>query len=212
MANDSLINHVVMLQQQGYSDEQIVAALGQEGLSPKEITDVMAKSKIKAAVYQPEYTYQAPAQQAEYPTPEQPMPAQYPQPSYPSQTSVEQPAAYPEYVQGMSTETVTEIAEQIEIEKVSEISKHLSDISTFKERITTQIAPIDERLKKVESVIEDLKISIIRKLGEHAENVKEIKDEMGMMQNSFTKVMTPLAENVRKLEDMLGKPSRLVKP
>jgi len=203
MANESLINHVVMLQQQGYSDEQIVASLGQEGLSPKEITDVMAKSKIKAAVYQPEYQYQAPEQQ---------MPAQYPQPSYPAQPSPEQPAAYPEYVQGMSTETVTEIAEQVVSEKVTEISKNISDISAFKERVTKQTAMLDERLKKIESIIEDLKMSIIRKLGEHAENVKDIKDEMGMMQNSFTKVMTPLAENVRKLEDMLGKPSRLVKP
>lgn len=202
MANNSLINRVVMMQQQGYSDDQIVASLGDEGLSPKEINDVMAKSKIKAAVYQPEYQYQP--QQAQYPMPaeQQPVAQAQPQPIQPQQ---QEQQAYPEYVQGMSTETVTEIAEQIVADKITELTKSISDISSFKERVTRQVVMLDERLKKIESTIEDLRSAIIRKLGDNAENVKEIKEEMGMMQNSFAKVMTPLAENVRKLEDMLGK-------
>jgi len=198
MANESIINRVIMMQQQGWMDDQIVATLGDEGLSPKEINDVIAQSRIKAAVYQPEYNYQQP-EPTQFPT-EQPMSQ-----SQERQPTQQQAPAYPEYVQGMSTETVTEIAEQIVNEKITDLSKNISNISSFKERVTRQIELLDERLKKVENMIDDLRTSVIRKLGENVENVREIKNEMGMMQNSFTKVISPLAENVIKLEGMLGK-------
>lgn len=216
MADESILNRVIGMQQQGYSDEQISQILSQEGISPKEVTDSLNKSRIKAAVYQPEPFY--PEQYAEQVVQPAAMPlqAQMPQPAAAMPTMPGAPAAepsqqyYPEYVQGMSTETVSEITEQIVNEKITDLTKNISDISIFKERIEKQVSMLDERLRKIESIIDELKAAIIRKIGEHGENIREMKDEMGMMQDSFSKVMTPLAENVRKLEDMIGKePTRI---
>jgi len=211
MANESLLNRVMEMQQQGYTDEQISQILSQEGASPKEIIDAVNKSKIKTAVYHPEAVYpEAFAEQA-IAFPQQ---AQAPLPA--SAVAPETPNAgmprhyYPEYVQGMSTETVSEITEQIVNEKISSLTKNISDISAFKERIEKQVSMLDERLRKIESIIDELRAAVIRKLGEYGENIQEIKNEMSMMEDSFAKVMTPLAENVRKLEDLLGKePTRI---
>lgn len=213
MADKSTLNRVIGMQQQGYSDEQISQILSQEGISPKEIIDSINKSRIKAAVYQPEpfYPEQYAESQVQQPAMPQQVPMPQPAPIMPSVSAAEPSQQYyPEYVQGMSTETVSEIAEQIISEKVTELTKNISDISVFREKIEKQVSILDERLRKIESIIDELRAAIIRKIGEHGENIREIKDEMGMMQDSFSRVMTPLAENVRKLEDMIGKePTRI---
>jgi len=206
MADESTLNQVMAMQQQGYTDEQIAAGLAEQGISPKDINDALNKSRIKSAVYQPEYAYPEPY-------PQQAPQAQGAQPAQVAPAAPQGQAGqgyYPEYVQGMSTETVTEIAEQIISGKMDILSKSISDIAVFKEKIERQVSLLDERLKKIEGIIDELRISIIRKIGEYGENAQSIKEEMAMMQDSFSKVMTPLAENVRKLEDMLGKePTRV---
>jgi len=45
-----LLTRVMELQQQGYSDAQIVQALRQEGVNPSEISDAFSQAKIKTAV------------------------------------------------------------------------------------------------------------------------------------------------------------------
>jgi len=181
----NLINRVIELQQQGYSDDQIASAMSEEGIPPNQIMDAINKSKIKAAVYQPEA--------AGYPVPDQ----------YPQQMPMQQQAAgaqgnYPEYVQGMSSETVTEIAEQIISEKLADITKSISKVTASKESMEKRLALTEEKIAKAESIIEELRSAIIRKIGEYGQNLEGIKNEMGMMQDSFSKALKPLAETAKK--------------
>lgn len=188
MANN-VLNRVMEMQQQGYSDDQISMILSEEGISPKEITDALSKSQIKAAVYQPEAGY-----------PE----TQFAQQAMPAGEAAGQgmppgqARPYPEYVQGMSSETVSEITEQIVTEKLTNVLKPIADISAFKESSIKKISMIDDRLKKVESLIEELRSAIIRKIGDFGQNVEEIKNEMSMMQDTFSKALKPIIERTKE--------------
>ena len=199
---ENLLNKVMEMQQQGYQDDQIAMMLTDQGISPKDITDALNKSKIKAAVYQPEYGQDAAAYS------ENQLPAQT------QQAPTVQPN-YPEYVQGMSSETVSEITEQLISEKLGNVLKSISDVSVFKERTDKRISLIDDRLKKIEMLVDELRSSIIRKIGDFSQNVEDIKNEMSMVQDSFSKIVRPVVEerkaekkSEKKLEKEERKPSK----
>ncbi|MEM4230666.1 MAG: hypothetical protein QXF25_02220 [Candidatus Pacearchaeota archaeon] len=197
---DNLINRVLQMQQQGYTDDQIAMTLTAEGISPKEITDAINKSKIKAAVYAEPPPAGVPEATGLEAYPATPMPGT---PIGP-EAAPTGGAGYESYVPGMSSETVTEIAEQIVSEKLAEVTKSISNISVFKEKIEKQVSLLDERIKKVENIIEELRSAIIRKLGEFSQNVEDIKNEMSMMQDTFSKAIKPLAEKTKSERVQIG--------
>jgi len=179
---NTLINQVIQFQQQGYDDNQIAAAMAEQGIAPNQIVDAINKSKIKAAVYQ------EPAAEAGYPAPDQ-YGQQMAQQQMPMQQSPQ------EYVQGMSSETVSEIADQIISEKLSDVTKAISKVTSSKEAVDKRLALLEEKTSKVESIIEELRSAIIRKIGEYGQNLEDIKGEMGMMQDTFSKALKPSAES-----------------
>ena len=108
---------------------------------------------------------------------------------------------YPQdYSQGISAETATEIAEQLLTEKISKIKSQLSDLVELKSILTAKIEKLDSRLEKVESVIDQLQMSLIRKSNEQEQNIGDIKNEMKAMQTGFSKILNPLTDNIRELE------------
>ena len=211
----ALIESVKQMQQQGLSDAEISQKLQEQGANPKEIEDAINQAKIKAAIFdssnyeqtgqdsvignnkmQPSINsqpsaqeVQAPQQQEYYYTPEQ-----YPQQEY-----------YQPPQQGASPETISEIAEQIVVEKISEIKKTTSNLIDFKTIIEAKVSSIDSRLKKIESTIEKLQSSIIGKVGDFGQAIEDIKNEMYGMEESFSKVINPLVEKGRQPIPRTGK-------
>ena len=202
----ALIETVKQMQSQGLSDAEISQKLQEQGANPKEIDDALNQSRIKAAVFEnssyeqngqnaiignnemkPSITSQsteetqAPQQQEYYYTPEQ-----YPQQEY-----------YQPQQQGASPETISEIAEQIVVEKISEIKKTTSNLLDFKTIIEAKVSSIDSRLKKIETTIEKLQSSIIGKVGDFGQAIEDIKSEIYGMEESFSKVINPLVEKGR---------------
>ncbi|MBU3913396.1 MAG: hypothetical protein KKB21_03895 [Nanoarchaeota archaeon] len=201
----ALIEAVKQMQAQGLSDQEISQKLQEQGANPKEVDDAIGQSKIKAAVFdnatyeqvgqnsiignnemQPSITSQAPVQeqpqqQENYYTPEQYSQQEYYQP---------QP-------QGASPDTISEIAEQIVVEKTSELKKTANILLDFKTVIEARVSSIDSRLKKIESSIEKLQSSIIGKVGEYGQAIEDIKNEIYGMEESFSKVINPLVERAR---------------
>jgi len=190
---ENLVKKVGEMKQQGMSDQDIAVALAEEGASPADINDAIGKSQIKAAVNQEPAGEQMPDQYGGMPD----QGAMPPEGGMPMQGAGPGPGAYPEYVQGMSSETVSEIAEQIISEKLADLTKSITQIDVFRENTEKRIVNMDERLKKVESVIDELRSAIIRKFGENAENIEAVKNEMGMMQDSFSKVVKPWTEGAK---------------
>jgi hypothetical protein len=143
---------------------------------------------IKSAVNQPaeQEEMQPGIMQQEQPQ-EQEVYGQYPQgyqdPQYYQQGGYDQ-GGYAGYA-APSTDTITEISEQVVSEKISKLKVDIEKTLDFKNTIETKIDILDQRLKRIESTIDKLQSAILQKVGEYVNDVHEIKNEMIETQKSF---------------------------
>ncbi|MCK5044000.1 hypothetical protein KAR52_03305 [Candidatus Pacearchaeota archaeon] len=199
-----ILEKITQMKKQGVGDEEIVGTLQQGGISPKEINEALSQSQIKSAVGGPQKTEEMESSIMEQ-TPPSPQPTQEgyapktqeisEQEMYAPQSEYAQQEYYPEegyedYSQeGTNTDTMIEIAEQVFSEKMKKITKQLADLNEFKTLAQVKIENSVERLKRIETIIDKLQISIIEKVGSYGQNLNSIKKEMSMMQDSFGKVV-----------------------
>ncbi|VVB80110.1 Uncharacterised protein [uncultured archaeon] len=191
-----IIDQIQQMKSQGIPDDQIVENLKQQGVSPKEINDALNQAQIKNAVmgdqqmqnqnYPPEYPQQDPyAGQQQY----------YQEGAYPQQyTSDPYSQQQMPVSSGIDANTVMEIAEKVFEEKIKKIEKQVSEFSEFKTLSQTKLDNLSERLKRMESLMDQLQIKILEKISSYGQNLEEIKGEMSMMEDSFQKMTNPLLD------------------
>ena len=111
--------------------------------------------------------------------------------------------SYPEYQQSSSSdiETINDICSQIIDEKIKNFKKEFEQFSTFKKESHNKLEELDKRLIRIEDTIEELKISIIRKVGEYGADIKNISEELRETQNSFSKIINPLREKAVSMKN-----------
>ncbi|MEK6850322.1 MAG: hypothetical protein AABX85_01980 [Nanoarchaeota archaeon] len=205
-------------QEEGKSDQDIILLLQASGYGIKEASDAVAQTRIKEAISssqdpaiisqygnQDQEMMQSIANQPQQiPKPkaqqEQQMP-QYQQeqqeqqmPQY-QQEQQEQPQQYQDPYQaygssGSSADVVSEIAEQIVSEKMSVLRKQIEIIIDLKNSNEVKIISIDERLKRLEKIIDRIQLSILQKVGEYITNVEDIKKEIVESQKSFKTLLS----------------------
>ncbi len=210
-----LIEDVKRMQAENRPDAEITRILEQRGVSDREINAALAQSRIKEAVsgsdYPPTPTPQGTSSKApqEYEGMQASMLAPESQPEeYPvapesrqeyGQTDPTQP--YQEYQQyqpsGISSDTITEIAEQVVDEKISQIRDSLKKTLDLKNTLEGKMEYLDERLKRMEKIIDRLQLSVLQKVGEYVTNVDDIKKELIETQKSF-KSLLPEAKHPKK--------------
>ena len=218
-----LLETVLDLRKKGYGDSAIIGALKERGVSPREITNALSQASVKSAVdYAPEtqsenIQAQISAESMQPSIMEQEAPSQIPQPQMPQQFQQMQQEApeyiyptqqsqYPEQYQypqqagqgGYETETMSELAEQIVAEKISDTNKKLSSLSEFRKIAEAKLEDAEQRLRKIESLIESLQLSILSRIGSYGKNLDDIKTEMQAMQDTFSKTLNPLMDRARK--------------
>lgn len=223
-----VLDQVTQMKSQGMSESQIINNLRQQGVDPRSIQDAINQSQVKNAVGAPgpeqgmqqSIMSQPPMQQEEYvPSPQEPgeMQGQYQQQmpyqeNYPEEYSQEasfQPQEYyPQneyagdygYPQTTATDTGTliEIAEQVFMDKIKKLQKHLEVLAEFKVLTETRISSVEERLKRIESTIDQLQSSVLDKVGSYGQNLSSIKKEMSMMQESFGKIVNKATDKYSK--------------
>lgn len=88
----------------------------------------------------------------------------------------------------MSADTMTEIAEQIVSEKLIDIRKKIENTMNFKTVFETKAEALEERLKRIEKIIDALQSSVLRKVGDYVTDVNDIKKELIETQKSFAKL------------------------
>ncbi len=135
---------------------------------------------------------------------------------YPSQTQ-QYPEYYPETPQaysgqeqypqsaGLDSDTITEIAEQIVMEKFAEFSSKTGDLVFFKSEIQDKIKDLNERLKSIESSIENLQQAVISRIGEFGESTSAIHKNLNSVHDTMSKLMNPLIDNYKELKKIAGK-------
>lgn len=213
----SVINEIQDMQKGGKSEREIIDTLQSRGVNYKEIADSLSQAKIKAAVasdtmadntqdsgaktnmqeMQPSILSQEPPQQTksakEY-TPQYPPSEQY-------ISQVNQPEYYPEqnlpqeYSQqyqptGLGSDTIAEISEQIVAEKMSELKQDLEKVLDLKTTVEAKIESLDDRLQRIEKIIDRLQLSVLQKVGDYITNVEDIKKEIIELEKSLS-VLTP---------------------
>ena len=137
--------------------------------------------------------YQQPQNQEIYPLQQQEQ-GNY----YAPQSSYEQGYYLPQGVQ--DTETISEIAEQIVSEKIEDLKNQIGDITSFKTTTYDKISDIDERLKRIEDIIDKLQQSIIGKIGEFGESTETIHRDLDNLHGTVAKLMNPLIDNYKELK------------
>ncbi len=223
---------VTKMKSQGKGEFEIIKALQNQGVPPKEIQDAISQAQIKEAVagetsemqqsmmdqeqdnytnYNPEeyvpqpqmpmdvvpqapyqeqypqdtsmqsYGYQQPLPQYQYPTQGPPQGQEYYPQEYPEQYM-------PETYSGDS-ESLIDVAEQVFSDKSKKMQDSLETLEEFKALTENQVKSFEERLRRIEEIIDRLQISILEKIGSYGENLSNIKKEMSMMQDSFRKIV-----------------------
>jgi len=213
----ALVNQIEQMKQQGMSENDIIRKLQDSGYSPLEINQAIEQSKIKTAVSQLNSDVVEKSQEENIPIGmqqsimesfEQQPTIEQPQQEYPQYQQYEQyqsyyPAQQQEYPQYQTTtvENMAEITEQIIEEKIDEMRKKIMEINAFRILTERRIKNLDERLKKIESFIQELEIKILEKIGSYSEGLQDIKKEIELMQDSFGKVINPLLDNVKEVQE-----------
>ena len=204
----------------GMQEQEIVQRLTEQGISPLEINQSLEQARIKSAVSRDEsaMAQQSGEMQTESipPGEMQPSVMESQAPQEPSQQpySVQQEyQEYQPYVQETpqysdyqpyaqtDTNTITEIAESIAEEKITNFKKSLGNIEELKKLTGRRVEEIDERLKRIEKIIDLMQKSIISNIGNYGQAIENIQQEMSMMQNTFSKALNPLIDHAREAED-----------
>lgn len=210
-----LLEEVQRMRSTGMQDDQIVLKLQEQGNPYRTISEAMSQSKIKQAIEEPELPlppmpsdmqpqqdyqsenmqprqeYQSESMQEMQPSIQTQQPEQqeyFSGYSPDSQVQNFQQQNY-EYSQGLSSDTIMEISEQIVSEKLSDVRKKLEKMSNFKTELETKTESIEERLKRIEKIIDTLQASVLRKVGDYVTNVEDIKTELIETQKTFAKVL-----------------------
>jgi len=220
-----LLDRITQMKGQGMQDSQIIQELQESGVPPKDINEALSQAQIKRAVAAPvdqsmeasilnhpgeemEEEYQQPMQEYNQPQvpvyspQEQAYPSEYGQQEYQQQGYAEgYGAEAQQYSQGYAaadSSTLMEIAEQVFVEKIKKIQSQVDSLTEFKSISQTKLTLMEERLKRIESVLDQLQMSILEKVGSYGQNLSSIKKEMSMMQDSFGKVVNEAADNASR--------------
>lgn len=207
------LEKVMQLKQQGMQEPDIIKQLRQEGISPKEIDNAIAQSKIKEAVSQQPMQQEGMEQSITDQAPQEvPVPEYTPSPQAPQGTFegyAEAPQTYTgqEYYSpgaGASTETISEIAEQIVNESFSKFTKKTGDLVRFKNEVKEELSDLNERLKRIEDSIENLQRDVLRKVGEFGESNALVHKDLENLHGTVSKLVNPLVDNYNELKKLTG--------
>ncbi len=139
----------------------------------------------------PQYSQQNPYPPQAMPSPYQqqiqpPTAQDYPYGEYSQQSAEQQQDTYSSYSSnGLSTDTINEISEQVVAEKLSPLMNKIEEVLSFKNVLESKIEHLDERLKRIERTIDRLQLSVLQKVGDYMTNVEDIKKELVETQKTF---------------------------
>lgn len=197
----SLIEDIEKMRSSNLTEEDIMQSLKERGVSRQEIESALAQSQIKEAVMAQDF--QEGQEYAQYQNQGEMQPSMLAPP--PIESSQEQYSEYPQYQDSqeqyqepsqqyeqysypqssISADTITEISEQIIAEKLQNVRTQLEKTIDLKASFETKLSHIDERLQRIEKVIDRLQLSILQKVGDYISDVSDLKKELVETQKSF---------------------------
>jgi len=211
------LERVMQLKKEGRGESEIIATLKAEGVNPMEISDSINQSKIKEAINDPNPSEgmspsimdenRAPEQAAESPVEETPYSPQETQAYEPQQEQYnpQQEQSYnnsysnqPQYDDGYdgydnsasmgSTDTMIEVAEQVFLEKMKDLTKEIKALTEFRTIFEIKVNDLKQRLERMEKNFDKMQLSILEKVGEYGRGINNVKKELQMVEDSVSKL------------------------
>ena len=192
---NSPIEQVLMMKQQGYTNNQIVQTLQSQGYSTNQIFDAINQAGLS--------TFQA-TPEAEQPEAGMPEYGQGYEQQYQQQQSFQTFQA-PREIQppaSLDEERIQEVAEAIIDEKWEELAKDIRKIIEWKERSEDRLAKLEQQMIDMRLSIDSLAKSIMNKVSAYDQNIMDVGTEIKAMEKVFQKVLPNLTESVNKLDRM----------
>lgn len=174
-------DYVLQMQQQGFTNNQIVQSLQREGFEQSQIFDAMAQADTKKGVVQMQGT-QMPGE------PQQPMApghAEYPPP--PQHENLPDPSDF------------EEIAEKIIEEKWHTLADSVKKVTDWKDQTDARLTSMEQSLGSFKSSLDNLQRAIISKIEDYDKNLLSVGTEIKAMEKVFQKVIPTFTENVNEL-------------
>ena len=204
------------------SGSDMQPSMMESGVGPQFVTVPEERTTSPSAPMPSQAAYeQMPQQEAYAPEPAYSPEAQQ-QPAYTGYEGgyapQQQYSAYPQdaggqyYPQVLDIETVRDISKQYVEESLRSIRSEISMMSKMKTEIKFEMQDIENRLAKIESVIQELQSAVLRKMGEYGEAISGISDEIRATQDSFSKVINPLMDKKRGLKQVREKEEEIEEP
>ncbi len=110
------------------------------------------------------------------------------------------PQTNQQYEYQSSTENMVDLIDQIVAEKLSKTNKVMTDLQESRILIESRVEKIDQRLQRIESIIDQIQTSILRRSSQQSQDLDDIKSEMHAMQTGFSKILNPLTDQIRDSE------------
>lgn len=164
------VDYVISLQQQGYTNNQIIQVLQRQGYQPSQIYDAISEAE------------RMPGPEPYAPSPEAP-------------TATPLPERPPEEV----PKSFEEMAEAILEEKWQEFRKEHAELNEWKDQITGRVERIEQSVSDFKSDLDTLHKAIVSKISEYDKNLLDVGTEIKAMEKVFQKVLPELTGSVAEL-------------
>ncbi len=193
----SPIEQVLMMKQQGYTNNQIVQTLQSQGYSTNQIFDAINQAGLSGGFEampteqpeQPEVGMQDYGQSYEQPYQQQQFQFQ------PTPREIQTPVSIDE-------ERIQEVAEAIIDEKWEELAKDIKRVIEWKDRSEERLTKLEQQIIDLRLSVDTLTKSMMAKISAYDQNIVDVGTEVKAMEKVFQKVLPSLTESVNKLDRM----------
>lgn len=188
----SPVEQVLMMKQQGYTNNQIVQTLQSQGYNTSQIFDAINQAGLSGGFEagpepeNPDTGMQEYGQNYEQP---------YQQQSFQAPREIQPPTSIDE-------ERIQEVAEAIIDEKWEELAKDIRKVIEWKEKSEDRLAKLEQQVIDMRLSIDSLTKSIMVKISSYDQNIVDVGTEVKAMEKVFQKVLPTLTESVNKLDRM----------
>ncbi|MBI4451909.1 hypothetical protein HY637_00635 [Candidatus Woesearchaeota archaeon] len=187
------VEQVLMMKQQGYTNNQIAQALQSQGYNTSQVYDAINQASLSG-------NFQNPQPETGMPDYGQGYEQQYPKPQY--QPQAFQAPREPQPASTIDEERIQEIAESIIDEKWNEFASDIKRVIEWKDRSEDRLAKIEQQIIDLRMSMDSLTKNIVSKITTYDQNITDVGTEIKAMEKVFQKVLPTLTESVNKLDRM----------
>lgn len=184
-----VLEQVTQLKNQGMNEEDIMNDLQQQGISPKEISDAINQAKIKGAVSDSgneDYSSSGDAGGGYAPQTQEIGNNAYNMQQGAPQEYYEEGTYNQGSAGGMDSDMIIEISNQVFSEKIKKIQNKIDDMTEFRTLTQVKVDNIEERLKRIEKMIDTLQIKILEEVSSYGNELKKTQKEVSMIEDTLS--------------------------